>query len=69
MGLIVYGLKLWINILPCSQRCYGDEVYGKQFDWTVRYAGGDNVRGILISSFDYMKINWVLIRRIKWKRR
>ncbi len=46
LGLIVYGLKLWINI---TDKAPADamviEVYGKQFDWTARYSGEDNKLG------------------------
>lgn len=43
MGLIVYGLKLWISITnPAPAEAMVIEVYGKQFDWTARYSGEDN---------------------------
>ncbi|MBL0104214.1 MAG: cytochrome c oxidase subunit II [Bacteroidetes bacterium] len=43
MSLIVYGLKLWIGITaPAPAEAMVLEVYGKQFDWTVRYSGEDN---------------------------
>ena len=43
MGLIVYGLKLWISITaPAPKDAMVVEVYGKQFDWTARYSGEDN---------------------------
>ncbi len=46
MGLIVYGLKLWVNITaPAPAEAMVIEVYGKQFDWTARYAGSDNKLG------------------------
>jgi cytochrome c oxidase subunit 2 len=46
MGLIVYGLKLWISITaPAPAEAMVIEVYGKQFDWSVRYAGSDNKLG------------------------
>lgn len=45
--IIIYGLKTWNDI---TAKDTGEEtiveVYGKQFDWTVRYAGDDNVLGI-----------------------
>jgi cytochrome c oxidase subunit 2 len=45
-ALIVYGLKAWGNITkPAPQGAMVIEVYGKQFDWTVRYAGADNQLG------------------------
>jgi cytochrome c oxidase subunit 2 len=46
LGLIVYGLKLWINITaPAPADAMVIELYGKQFDWTARYAGEDNKLG------------------------
>ena len=46
MGLIVYGLKLWINITnPAPPDAMVIEVYGKQFDWTARFSGEDNILG------------------------
>ncbi len=46
MGLIVYGLKLWVNITaPAPAEAMVIEVYGKQFDWTARYSGADNKLG------------------------
>ncbi len=46
MGLIVYGLKLWINITaPAPKDAMVIELYGKQFDWTARYSGADNKLG------------------------
>ena len=46
MGLIVYGLKLWTDITgPAPKDAMVIEIYGKQFDWTARYAGEDNVLG------------------------
>lgn len=46
MGLIVYGLKLWINITaPAPAEAMVIEIYGKQFDWSVRYSGSDNKLG------------------------
>ncbi len=46
MGLIVYGLKLWINITnPAPPNAMVIEVYGKQFDWTARFGGEDNLLG------------------------
>ena len=45
--LIVYGLQTWSKIMDRSN--LGDtiviELYAKQFDWTARYAGTDNVLG------------------------
>src|SRR5207237_2622466 len=46
MGLIVYGLKLWNDITrPAPAGSMVIELYGKQFNWRVRYAGGDNQLG------------------------
>jgi len=46
MALIVYGLKLWINITaPAPPDAMVIELYGKQFDWTARYSGVDNKLG------------------------
>jgi len=46
IALIVYGLKLWVNITkPAPADAMVIELYGKQFDWTARYAGGDNKLG------------------------
>jgi cytochrome c oxidase subunit 2 len=45
-GLIFTGLKVWNNITaPAPKNAMQIELYGKQFDWTARYAGGDNVLG------------------------
>jgi len=45
--LIVYGLQTWSKVMDRSN--IGDalvvEVYARQFDWTVRYAGADNNLG------------------------
>ncbi len=46
MALIVYGLKLWINITaPAPADAMVIEVYAKQFDWSARYSGADNKLG------------------------
>jgi cytochrome c oxidase subunit 2 len=45
-GMIVYGLTVWNDITkPPPKGAILIEIYGKQFDWTVRYAGADNVLG------------------------
>ena len=45
-GMIVYGLTVWNNITrPAPNDATVIEIYGKQFDWTVRYAGADNKLG------------------------
>ncbi len=44
--IIAYGLKTWNNITaPAPADALSIEVYGKQFDWTVRYSGKDNTLG------------------------
>jgi cytochrome c oxidase subunit II len=46
LGLIVYGLKLWNDITgPAPKNSMVVEIYGKQFDFTARYAGADNILG------------------------
>ena len=44
--IIIFGLKSWNKITsdpnPESTLI---EIYGKQFDWTARYAAGDNKLG------------------------
>jgi len=45
-ALIFYGLKVWNNITaPAPKNSMVIELYGKQFDWTARYAGGNNMLG------------------------
>jgi cytochrome c oxidase subunit II len=44
--IIIYGLKTWNTITePAKADAMVVEVYGKQFDWTIRYAGTDNKLG------------------------
>lgn len=44
--LIVYGLSVWQKITgPAPDDAIEIEIYAKQFDWSARYAGGDNVLG------------------------
>lgn len=44
--IIVYGLITWNHITgPASADAIRVEVYSKQFDWTVRYPGNDEVFG------------------------
>lgn len=44
--IIVYGLITWNHITgPASPEAIRVELYSKQFDWTVRYPGKDNVFG------------------------
>jgi len=46
-GLILWGLYTWSNIMDINDE--DDplivELYAQQFNWTARYAGGDNVLG------------------------
>jgi cytochrome c oxidase subunit II len=52
--IIIYGLTSWNTITsPASPDAIQVEVYGKQFDWTVRYPGRDGVLG----ATDYRLIN------------
>ncbi len=45
-GLIIYGLTVWSDVMyPDNDKALIVEVYGKQFDWEVRYAGKDGVLG------------------------
>ena len=45
-GIIIYGLNVWNAITaPAPANAKLIEVYGRQFDWTVRYAGKDNKLG------------------------
>ena len=44
--LIVYGLTVWQDVTgPEPDDSIEIELYAKQFDWTARYAGDDNVLG------------------------
>lgn len=44
--LIIYGLSVWNNVTgPEPDDAIEIELYAKQFDWTARYAGEDNVLG------------------------
>ncbi len=52
--IIIYGLTAWNTITsPPSPEAIQVEVYGKQFDWTVRYPGKDGALG----ATDYRLIN------------
>lgn len=45
-GLIVYGLQTWNKITDtASPDAMVVQIYAKQFDWTARYSGKDNVLG------------------------
>jgi cytochrome c oxidase subunit 2 len=45
-GLIIYGLRTWSTVMDNSNEdAMVVEVYARQFDWTFRYAGADNVLG------------------------
>ena len=44
--IIIFGLKAWNKITaPASKDAIVMQLYGKQFDWTARYAGKDNELG------------------------
>lgn len=44
--LIIYGLSVWNAVTgPGPDDAIEIELYAKQFDWTARYAGVDNVLG------------------------
>ena len=44
--IIVFGLKAWNKITaPASEDAIVIQLYGKQFDWTARYAGKNNQLG------------------------
>jgi cytochrome c oxidase subunit 2 len=45
--LIIYGLQTWSKVMDRSNidDALVIEVYGRQFDWTARYAGEDNFLG------------------------
>jgi cytochrome c oxidase subunit 2 len=52
--IIILGLKNWNERTSASgEDAIRVELYSKQFDWTVRYAGEDNVLG----KFDYKLIS------------
>jgi len=45
-GLIFYGLAVWGNVMnPSSKEAMVIEVFGRQFQWAVRYPGGDGELG------------------------
>lgn len=45
-SLIIYGIGTWNEITgPAPEEAMVVEIYAKQFDWTVRYAGSDNQLG------------------------
>lgn len=44
--IISFGLKTWNKITePAKKDSLVIEIYAKQFDWTARYAGKDNILG------------------------
>lgn len=52
--IIIYGLNSWNKITaPASSDALQVELYARQFDWTVRYPGGDGMLG----ATDYRLIN------------
>lgn len=45
-ALIIYGLRTWDRAMnPDVSEATIIEVYSKQFDWTARYSGADNILG------------------------
>ena len=45
-ALIIYGLRTWDRAMnPDISEATIIEVYSKQFDWTARYSGADNILG------------------------
>ncbi|MEN9001662.1 MAG: cytochrome c oxidase subunit II [Flavobacteriales bacterium] len=44
-GIIIGGLMVWNKITTPPENAQVIEIYAKQFDWTVRYAGEDNTLG------------------------
>jgi cytochrome c oxidase subunit 2 len=55
--VIIYGLNVWNNTMDTSAEAIGEEtinieLYAKQFDWSARYGGEDNVLGP--SSFNFI---------------
>ena len=45
-ALIIYGLRTWDRAMnPDLAKSTVIEVYSKQFDWTARYSGADNILG------------------------
>lgn len=45
-GLVFYGVGIWHEIFSkAPENSLRIELYGKQFDWTIRYAGADNKFG------------------------
>ena len=45
-ALIIYGLRTWDRAMnPDLSEATIIEVYSKQFDWTARYSGTDNILG------------------------
>lgn len=45
-SLIVYGLTIWNEVTSAQpDDAIEIEIYAKQFDWTARYAGADNLLG------------------------
>ena len=44
--IIILGLRMWNTITePAQKDAIVVELYAKQFDWTARYAGKDNILG------------------------
>lgn len=55
LALVFTGLKEWNKITDAQSQTDGMkiQIYGKQFDWTARYSGTDNILG----KSSYLKIN------------
>lgn len=52
--IIILGLKAWNGVTgPASEDAERVELYSKQFSWTARYSGEDNVLG----DFNYKLVN------------
>ncbi len=48
--IIILGLRTWSDITaPSGKEAIRVELFSKQFDWTARYSGDDN----LLGKFDY----------------
>lgn len=43
--LIIYGLRTWNQVMEEPEDAMQVQLYGKQFDWTARYAGNDGELG------------------------
>jgi cytochrome c oxidase subunit 2 len=65
-ALIIYGLRTWDRAMnPDVSDATVIEVYSKQFDWTARYSGADNILGDANFRLVEGEILWVLILMMK----